>query len=338
MRFIALTNPRAIFNHNIMKTLIDLLLDESEDLLLEDATDNLVAIIKSKDPQCSEQEIAEILSTLKSIDQKKGNDSKRLLEFYYQVKSWETLKQEYDIYLDLLKKQLVKKDINSFRNFNDWTEYTHSLQAGLKKKTAHSLDKVEISSHFTHNYGDIPLVYKTDEIKVYAVRNVADAIKLGHGLPYTGQPFCICRTSNNLYNGYRRTGSTFYFIFYSSNRENLEGGNVCVLDAKGGSYTLTFINNATQTFSESDIVNKFPELKVPFSKGVFKHVPFSKEEKDSMATYEKCAKNFEAFKSLQPKQLQEYVEYAYDLDFERLKFLVDNGYDQLVNDWCGKGL
>ena len=318
------------------------------DIILQEALeDNLISLIKLKEPNITEKGISQILNKLKEIDQKKGNDSKRLLEFYYQNgKNWENLTEEYKLYLDLLKKQLVKQDINSFKSFLDFANYVHGLQGSIKKKTDIKVDlpkedpNNKDKTHFDKNFGDIPLVYKTNEIKIYHARDAKDCIKLGYGLPYTGMPFCISRTSNNLYNVYRRNNGSFYFIFYKESKESLHDSYVMVFNNNGQKIELTFIDNATQTWDINSILNTFPELKDPWNKGILKQVPFTEDEVAKMDLYEECQKehNIEYFKDLNSEQLREYIEFGYSLDYERLEWLKENKYDNLINDWCTKGI
>lgn len=171
-------------------------------------------------------------------------------------------------------------------------------------------------------------VYDKENVTIYHAKNPREAQILGDGFT-----FCISRKgSGNMFSYYRLNyESSFYFIRLHDKSGAKEGSrfvnplHYIVLDINGnGQIQITGADNGAQGngtayISKEKLLEKFPELEIPFEKGIFEEMPLTREEKEKYEKFKELERLIrvplefkQSFETLKYSEKKEYLQSGYD--------------------------
>jgi len=179
-------------------------------------------------------------------------------------------------------------------------------------------------------------IFSKNNIDVYEAHGRDKCIQYG-----TGYSFCISKPGNTMWQSYRDIqASTFYFVF-DRNRSKQDPLHVVVVDSTENGWSLTDSNNDTgniaQFGSDSEAyISHLVSKGIP--KEIFKHIEHDEQEKLDKEKLGEHIEDLEYFvKELSYEEKSKYIGRGHDLTDSQFKYLIDNNFDDLINQYITNG-
>jgi ribosomal protein S18 acetylase RimI-like enzyme len=197
----------------------------------------------------------------------------KLADYYVEVKDLGIIESYYNRFIE--NGNLNTKDINQWKTFKDFENIVDSSNVKVSKAFGEIEEKP---------------IYEDDKIRVFHGDSKEKCIKLSNG--YT---FCIGRNDGgNLYNHYRYNAeTTFYFIRFKEKSNRLDQSSkkyededhyIVIQALTDGEYFLTVANNyGDGSITKEEIIKKYPETEILFSKNIIKPLHYTDKEQYVMS-------------------------------------------------------